>query len=336
MSDLSQGTPIPPRGGIETVEMAKADVARQKKQPTKKVTKPRVKPKPKPKPKSLEQILEQDYPQYAFVLQNPELFGADVIAVLRRADKENWDNNRLAGALQQTTYWQTTVAAAKNFDALTEVDKQTQIDQTLNEIKQVSDVGTLDSQAVSLFARDMARRGIKGETLKTMTYQFIFKQGVDTAAAQEALFSETAAQMKSTAKSYGVPLSDDQIRTYLEQGKTPQDLTRMYRERLKAQYPHLSSQLDADLTFEDIVTDYRQIAARTLETSPDAIDFTKPEYMEAIAARDEKGNVRQLSLGEWQQKLRTDSRYGYTKTNQAVREAQNIASGLAKAFGRII
>lgn len=110
----------------------------------------------------------------------------------------------------------------------------------------------------------------------------------------------------------------------------------MYRERLKAQYPHLSSQLDADLTFEDIVTDYRQIAARTLETSPDAIDFTKPEYMEAIAARDEKGNVRQLSLGEWQQKLRTDSRYGYTKTNQAVREAQNIASGLAKAFGRII
>lgn len=333
----SKKSTVPPRGGIETPEMARADIARQKKtepkprKTTKKVRPPAV----TPSPDDLETVLEANYPQYSFILRNPDVFGQDVVDILRRADAEDWTADRFVAAIQQTKYWNSTVAAAKNFDALNDPDKQTLVDQTLNDIRGVTGAEGVDPTVLNQFARDMARRGVKGDNLKTMTYQFVFNQGVQLKAAQQALFSKDASAMKQMARSYGQILTDDQIRNNLSAGKKPADLQVMYREKLKAQYPHLSSQLDADLTFEDIVSDYRQIAAQTLEKPSDSIDFMKPEFMEAIASRDEKGNVRQLSLGEWQQKLRTDDRYGYTKTNQAVREARTLAASLARAFGRI-
>lgn len=328
---------VPPRGGIETPEMARQDIARQKKAATKKKPAKKVKPPSEKAAKKddLATILEANYPQYAFLLRNPDVFGQDVVDVFRRADAESWTEDRLVAALQQTRYWTTTVASAKNFDALNDADKQTFVDQALLDIKGVTGVEGIDPALLNTFARDMARRGVKGESLKTMAYQFVFNQGVQTKAAQQALFSQEATAMKATARAYGQILTDDQIRTNLSTGKRATDLQVMYREKLKAQYPHLAAQLDADLTFDDITSDYKQVAAQLLERNPDSIDFMKPEFMEAIAARDEKGNVRQLSLGEWQRKLKTDDRYGYDNTNQAVRDARAMVAGLARAFGRI-
>lgn len=285
---------------------------------------------------SIDEAVRQNYPQFSYMLDNPDFFGKDVVDIFRRATSENWTPDRFAGAIQATKYWQNTVGAAKNFDAAPEADKQTRIDNTLREINSVTEVGSLDQGEVATFARDMARRGLTGDALKQMTYQFVFRQGVETDAAQQALFTETAAQMRRISKAYGSSLGDDQIRTYLEEGKTPQNLQAMYREKLKAQYPHLASQLDADLTYEDIVADYRQMAAQILERSPDQIDFTKPEFMEAVATRDTNGTTRQLSLGEWSTKLKTDDRYGYSKTNTAIQQARTLSSNIARTFGRVI
>ena len=328
----------PPRGGIETPEMARRDIAAQKKSPVKKAA-PKKKPagnkvQPK-KPDDLETVLEANYPQYSFILRNPDVFGQDVVDVLRRADAEDWTADRFVAAIQQTRYWTTTVASAKNFDALNDPDRQTLMDQTMLEVKGITGVEGIDPTLLNTFIRDMTRRGVKGDSLKTMTYQFVFNQGVQTKAAKEALFTQEASAMKLMARSYGQMITDDQIRTNLTNGVKAGDLQVKYRAKLKALYPHLSSQLDADLTFDEIVSDYRQLAAQTLERNPESIDFMKPEFMEAIATRDDKGNTRQLSLGEWQQKLRTDDRYGYSKTNQAVREARTLATALARAFGRI-
>lgn len=296
------------------------------------------KPPANEKQPTLEENVRKYYPQLSFMLDNPELYGQDVVDIFRRATnpKSTWTFDRFATAIQGTNYWKTTVAAAKNFDSGTEADRQNLIDATLREINGVSEVGSLDQAAVSTFARDMARRGIQGDQLRQMTYQFIFQQGIETQAAEQALFSENAANMRRIAKSYGAILDDNQVRTYLSEGKTPQNLQAMYREKMKAQYPHLAPQLDADLTYEEIIQDYKQLAARVLEKSPDAIDFSKPEYMEAIATRDANGNMRQLSLGEWDIKLKTDDRYGYSKTNTAIQEARTLASSIARSFGRII
>lgn len=276
------------------------------------------------------------YPQWSYMLDNEELFGSDLIAVLTQASAEDWSDERTASAIYQTKYWQNTVQTAKNFDAYSEADKQTAIEKTKTELKSYTDISTIDDASLTTFARDMARRGITGEALRPLAYKFIFDQGAATKAANEALYSANASGIRQTASNYGQTLDDSTLETLLSNGETADTMQRKYVVKLKAQYPQLAAQLDAGLNFRDITDDYRRVAAQTLETSYDSIDFMDPKYMEAIAQPDGKGNYRQLSLGEWQQKLRTDDRYGFYKTKTAIQDAQMLASSISKTFGRVI
>jgi hypothetical protein len=81
--------------------------------------------------------------------------------------------------------------------------------------------------------------------------------------------------------------------------------------------------------------DTQDVASNVLEKTGAEIDFSKPEFIQSIATRDEKGNYRQLSLGEWQTKLKTDDTYGYSKTKKAVQDARKLASSIAESFGKV-
>lgn len=289
----------------------------------------------KPKKKSLEQVVKENFPQYSYLLEDPEMFGQDMIAVFRQGIKSGWTADRFAGAITNTNYWKTTVGAAKRFDASTPADQEDLMNQTRTELQAVSDFSGLSDAQVGTFVRDMTRRGIKGENLKKMAYSLVFQQGIESEAAKEALFSENASQIKKIAKAYGASLDDTTVSTYLKDGRQPADIQRMYKEKLKGLYPHLASQLDADLTFDDITNDYKYVASQVLERPGTDIDFSKPEFIESIASRDEKGNYRQLSLGEWQIKLKTDDKYGYSKTKKAVQDARKLAASIAESFGKV-
>jgi len=285
---------------------------------------------------TLEENVRRLYPQFSYLLDNPELFGDDVLAVIKRAVKDGWTSTRFQGAIQSTKYWQTTVADAKNFDALTPADQDVKVQDTIDEINKIVDMGTISEQELTKFARDMARRGIKGENLKKLTYGMALSAGASAETVTDVLSSNDAVTMKKVARAYGGNLSDDQVKQYLTEGKTPQQVQMMYREKAKGLYPHLTAQFDADLTMDDILSDYKSMAASVLERSETDIDFTKPEFLEAIATDDGKGNKRQLTLGEWNKKLKTDDRYGYSKTTRAIQDARQIAFNISKAFGKVI
>lgn len=328
---------VGPVVGRKTKSSAKVDVtpANTKTNKTNK-TKNRTEEKPPVEKLTLEENVRKFYPQFAYLLDNPELFGNDVIAVIRRAVKDGWTETRFKGSIMSTQYWQNTVQEAKNFDALTPADQDTRIQDTLDEINGVMDTSALGEGELTKFARDMARRGIKGEQLKKMTYGMALKAGADTEAAADVLASNDAVKIKRVVQMYGGSISDDTIKQYLTDGKTPEQVQMMYREKAKGLYPHLAPQLDADLTMDDITKDYKSMAASILEKTESEIDFTKPEFMEAIASDDGKGNKRQLSLGEWQKKLKTDDRYGYSKTTRAIQDARQIAFNISKAFGKVM
>jgi hypothetical protein len=288
------------------------------------------------KKQSLQDSVKKNFPQFSYLFEQPELFGQDMLDLFKKAVKSGYTPERFRGELQKTTYWQTTVSAAKNFDAAPPADQQTKIDSTLEEIKGVTDIDALPPEELSKFTRDMARRGVSGENLKRLAYGLVFKNGLATQAATEALNSSNAMGIRKIAKEYGYNIDDATVQSYLEKGESPESVTRKYIEKAKGLHPHLAPQFDAGLTFEDIVSDYQRVAASVLEKSASEIDFTKPQYMEAIATRDDKGNTRQLSLSEWQSKLKTDDKYGYSKTKTAIQDARTLASSIAKSFGKVI
>lgn len=286
--------------------------------------------------KNFEAIVRRDYPQFTYLLDDPQLFGADVIETIKKAVRFGWTAERFQGAITNTNYWKNTTSAAKRFDAATAADQQTLIEETARELDQITEFGGLDQAQVGTFVRDMARRNVKGEQLKKFAYSFIFAQGAESEATRQAMESEQATMIRKVAKAYGSSLDDQAVQNYLKEGKTANEVARMYKEKLKGQYPHLSSQLDADLTFDEITADYRRLAANLLEKSENEIDFTRPEFLEAIAKRDDKGNTRQLSLGEWVSTVKSDPRYGYSKTKTAVRDARMLANSIARSFGKVM
>lgn len=303
-------------------------MATTKKTPTKKKT--------TVKTTTLEDKVRQYYPQFSYLLDNPDLFGADVIAVMKRAVKGGWTADRFKGSIQTTNYWQNTVQEAKNFDAMTPADQDSKTQDTIDSINGLMDTTALDSTELYTFAKDMTRRGVNGDHLKRMTYNFALSKGTTSEAQADVFASPDASKIRMIARAYGGELSDDSLKQYLIEGKTPQQVQTMYKEKTKGLYPHLATQLDADLTIEDITKDYKTIASSVLEKSESEIDFTKPEFMEAVAADDGKGGKRQLSLGEWQKKLKTDDRYGYSKTTRAMQDARQIAFNISRAFGKVV
>jgi len=116
---------------------------------------------------------------------------------------------------------------------------------------------------------------------------------------------------------------------------TKDDLLRMARVYAKSptNYAHLSEQIDAGLTMENLAANYKTMAADILGLNPDMIDFAK-DYNEALNWRKD-GAPRTLTLSEWETELRTNDKYGFRFTKQANQDATNIGLMIARAFGKV-
>lgn len=107
----------------------------------------------------------------ASFLDHPELG-----PILRQAAKEGWDNSRLFGALQQTTYWKTTPDTARKWTILNTLDPATAKRQKAEQTQAVRDLAaqqglTLSDEDIDLLAEAAAREGWSSSELRTQLYQ---------------------------------------------------------------------------------------------------------------------------------------------------------------------
>lgn len=297
-------------------------------------------------PSDWENVVRKKFPAFAYLLDGQDFFGPEVVAVLKQAIQERWYENPDGGqakfdaAIKGTPYWKNTESDALNFDALTDAEKNARIEDKKSQIRQLVGDTQLPQEAFDAFARDMTRRNISDKMLQQMAYAEVFKVRNEGGyqyfpAATKALKSGEAEKLKTLAKDYFSSVSDADIQQYLTGTKSLDDFETFYREKAKGMYGHLASQLDTGLTLAQIASDYKSYAAQILEKPESEIDMMKPEFLEALSTRDDKGNTRQLGMGEWINKLRTEDRYGYKYTMTAKNEAMNIAYNLAQAFGGV-
>jgi hypothetical protein len=130
-------------------------------------------------------------------------------------------------------------------------------------------------------------------------------------------------------------VSDSTIEQRLTGVITDEDLIRQQRELAKTRYGHLGNLIDQGLTLEDIAGSFQRQAAQVLERDVNDIDMGSADFESAFNFGEE-GKKRMMSSGEWEIMLRSDKKYGWDKTENAKREARNLASSIAQAFGRVI
>ena len=84
----------------------------------------------------------------------------------------------------------------------------------------------------------------------------------------------------------------------------------------KSKYPTLAKQIDAGRNVRDLASPYIQTMSQILELSPDAINVDDFYINQALTGLDAEGNPKQKPLWEFQQQLRQDPRWNYTRNAQ--------------------
>jgi hypothetical protein len=299
-------------------------------------------------------VLQDQFPGYSkdWLASNATThFGQDMINLMVEAAKPN---GRFMGlttdasvaafqkAIKQTTYWQTTETAAKNFDQAIGVDRDRIINNKKLEIANSYGDVSFDDATLTQLATNAARLGLTGLGLQQAVYAGALKPGAggsQTALAGRVLQGADADRIRSIGRSWNTKISDSQVQAILT-GKadpatglvlTEDGLREQLQAKWKGAMPHLRDQFDAGLTLDQIGSSYKSYASQLLETPEDQINMFEGPYLQAF----DNGEGGQLSLSQWIEKVKTDSRFGWQYTKQANQQATDIALSLARAFGKV-
>ena len=210
----------------------------------------------------------------------------------------------------------------------------------IREIKKVvGDLG-FDGSDFTRFVHTAINMGYTGDRLKEETYKEVFKKGDDGKYINPIAFKRVIAgndylNVKLIGKQYFNEVSSDTIEKVLTGEIGTADVQRQQRYLAGKTYGHLNDLLEQGLTMQDIASSYQTSAAKLLEVDPNTIDMSAVDY-EVALNYGEEGKKRMMTSGEWDRLLRTESKYGWEKTNNAKQEARGLASSLVQAFGRII
>jgi len=254
----------------------------------------------------------------------PQLF-----ALLAKADRDKMYDSaegqkRFLAELEATDYYKELATSGK-----------------VREIKAiVGDLG-FESTDFTRFVNQSINFGWTGDRLKQETYKEVFRKNPDgTYANPTAVTRATKGadylSVGNIAKAYFNTASEAGIQSVLTGVITNDDFARQQREIAKTRYGHLSDLIDQGVTLDDLSASYKSAASKLLELDPNAIDMSEAQYEIALAYGGENGQKRTMTTGEWERLLRTDSRYGWEKTENAKDEARSLATNIAQAFGRII
>ena len=203
---------------------------------------------------------------------------------------------------------------------------------------------TWGSGQLAKFLTKATQFGYEGDNLKQQAYAELFSKVdnkyVNDLAVKEVRASTPYLSLKDIGKQYFWDIADSQVEQVL--AGTPNaegvavsrdDLIRKARLAAKATYGHLSEQIDAGLTLEDLSASYKEKAAKLLELDPNSINFGT-DFSDALNYRKD-GQPRVLSMSEWETELRTNDKYKYSFTKQANQDATSIGLAIARAFGKV-
>lgn len=271
-------------------------------------------------------------------------FGQDFVDILKEAVNTEFTDEEIQARIKGTQYFKTITDSQYKFDGASSAVQNGLIQSARDAIvKDYADVG-LSQTDIDEIARKVARNGLTATGVKQAVYQYAFRKPAaattptSPAMATRALEGGDADAIRQAARNYGYKVSDTELQAALTGGMyngvavTKESILEKAQKAAKGAFGHLSDQIDAGLSLEDIFANYRNYAADALEIDPNQIDFTKDSKWARAFGTKETG---QMSLTDWTQMIKTDPTFGWQYTKQANQQATDVALTLARAFGKV-
>lgn len=112
---------------------------------------------------------------------------------------------------------------------------------------------------------------------------------------------------------------------------TDADYKNQIKELAKSYYPSWAKQIDAGQTMASIAYPYMNSMSNILELNPADVNVNDPMIKKALTYRDKDGNATSQSIWDFEQSLRQDPRWGYTKNART--ELDSVARSVLRDFG---
>ena len=293
------------------------------------------------------EIFRKDYPSYSDWTTSAvtEHFGQDFIDILNTVAQGTieYSDEELKALLRNTKYFTDITDKQYSFDTERKGVQDDLIATARRAITtDYADVGLSETDLADL-SKTVARSGLTGTGLKQAVYQYAFRRAAaapmatDTKMVTNVLQGADADAIRQSARAYGYPVSDAEVKAALTGGMyngvavSSESILQKAQKLAKGDYFHLSDQIDAGLSLEDIFGNYKRYAANVLELDESQIDFNKDTKWRAAFGTKESG---QMGLGDWVKKLKSDKSFGWQYTNEANRQAVDIAAMIARTFGK--
>lgn len=280
-----------------------------------------------------------DFGMYSWAMSDPE-----VASILTRAKNEGWTPDKLQFELTRTNWWRTSEDSVRAWNTLIAQNPQEALNRRANEYDRIEHLAVqmgvkLDYDTLLSFADSSLRYSWNDVQLRNSLlghYEYSSQPG---AVAQFGAAAETTMEIKRLAGEYIVPLDDRTIRDWtirVLQGISTVDSFKAYLAGVAAaDNPWMKSALDQGFTVKGLMAPYINRVAQELGITPDEIDMSEPKWRQLLEQTDEKGERVRPNTQQVLHLIRTDDRFGWDKTENAVSTAAQFATELAGKFGAI-
>lgn len=254
----------------------------------------------------IEQI-KQKYPTLAHLLDHEE-----VGPLITQAVKENWAPDQLMLRMEATTWWQTTTASQRQFDAAWQRDPATiQADIARQQVVLSNLFGAygipIQPDALADMAYDVVRNGVsETEVLRLVGNRArALGQQSDTGAfggSFEGNLGGLVQDLFTAARQYHLGYSEGQLEEWavrIMEGQWSIDAAHATMRKQAAQaYPALRDQIEQGMTVEDFFAPTKNKLAQLLELNPNQIDLTHERWSDVTQLVDSDMGPRPMTFAE--------------------------------------
>lgn len=276
--------------------------------------------------------------QMALVESDPTLK-----ALFTRAVTEKWTSAKFQAEFMNTTWYKTHSDSWRVAETARLSDPASwtqQLGLASDAIKQQmtalgfslsdTDIAALASQSLYMAG------GSAGNIDTTWLKSHVVQMGRITGTGGTVL--STMDQLRQAAYMNGVSYNDawfeNAAKDILGGTGTAEGWTKQIRDAAMSKYPTLAEQLKAGQSVMDVASPYIQQMAATFEMDPSAIKLEDPTIQKALTSINTQNNQPQITpLWQFSRELKSDDRY--FQTNQAHQDMSDLASEIARQFGRL-
>ena len=260
--------------------------------------------------------------------------------LLGKATKEGWSPARFTAALQGTAWFRSTTESQRKYATLRATDPAS-FNQQIQEgtVKVVSLAQSLGIPITQNGGQQVAntalRLGWSEEHLKRYLVTLVKPDGKGNYRGGEAAAYQS--QFRALAESYGVPVSESQIQSWVHQailgGQTAESVKGLIQNTAASKYPALAERIRAGETVDQIADPYKQTYAKLLEVNGENVSLDDPLIQRALQSKDSKGRPTTQTVYDFENTIRKDPRWA--KTDNARDQISSVASSVLKTFGLI-